>query len=85
MLEVEKLILEPKTEKNSVGHPCNVDLDEKEPKKIRKSETESGGILHDVNTDEAENLISDLKTEVKSEEHLYDADENKTKNDSSSL
>ena len=86
MVEVEKLILDPKVEMKSVGHPYNVA--EEEQKKRRKSETESGGILHNINKQEAENLISDPKTEMKAEEHLYDADEekeNKTKNDNSSL
>ena len=86
MLEVEKLILDPKGEMESVGCPC--DVDEEEENKRRKIDTESGGILHVVNTEEAENLIPDPKTEVKAVGLSHDADEdkeNRTKNDSSLL
>ena len=55
MMAVEKLILDPKAEMESVGRAC--DVEEMEEKKRTKIKAESERLLRDVNTTRSEELI----------------------------
>ena len=72
MAEVEKLILDPKAELESVGRLR--DVKRVEQKKRTKIKVESEGILHDVNTTPEKKLILSPQAEMKSVAHQRDVD-----------
>ena len=72
MTQVEKLILDPKAELESVGRPR--DVEEVEEKKRTKIKAKKEGILHNVDMTQAENLILGPQDEMKSVGHQRGAD-----------
>ena len=74
MTQVEKLILDPKTEMKSVKHLR--DADEVKENKRRKTGAESEGMLHDTDIENVERMNKRRKIEAKQEVILHDIDTN---------